>query len=380
VTPRAHALHPRQTAPMPDDDFLSALASLSDAKAASVGAPLEHGDEESPPVSAVDTADLTAIQAERYASLSAVLPNIQEGQTIHLVHHGGFSCEQLILAMVDRIGPAHLRAATWVVSRIPAYRIVKANRAGHILSARFILDVRENLYQPQALDILATAFGRESVRMTELHSKAYWLENDSASIAIIGSANLSENPRIEILTVTSSKDIGGFWRNWFESQWKRSRKLDSFKPFEGAPKAKRSMTVLRGIPGSGKTYWRERNCGEEWIVLSRDDFMTNPITGQYQWNADDEIRYRKKRSALVRTAAETRKAQTLVIDDTHVHRASFEPDVIFAKAANVDVLVVRISTPLEVCLARQTHGVPEDVVRRMAAEFEDFPGEEIVNG
>lgn len=371
---------------MPDDDFLSALASLSDAKAASVGAPLEHGDEESPPVSAVDTADLTAIQAERYASLSAVLPNIQEGQTIHLVHHGGFSCEQLILAMVDRIGPAHLRAATWVVSRIPAYRIVKANRAGHILSARFILDVRENLYQPQALDILATAFGRESVRMTELHSKAYWLENDSASIAIIGSANLSENPRIEILTVTSSKDIGGFWRNWFESQWKRSRKLDSFKPFEKhphAPEAKK-LLILRGLPGSGKTYWREQHSEPHWTTLSRNDFMTNPITGQYQWNADDERRYRQKRhaarSSLVRTAAVAHKAQTLVIDDTHVHRASFEPDVIFAKAANVDVLVVRISTPLEVCLARQTHGVPEDVVRRMAAEFEDFPGEEIVNG
>lgn len=42
--------------------------------------------------------------------------------------------------------------------------------------------------------------------------------------------------------------------------------------------------------------------------------------------------------------------------------------------------IFRMTTPIEVCLSRQVHNVPEETVHKVAARFQNYPGEVLING
>ena len=58
------------------------------------------------------------------------------------------------------------------------------------------------------------------------HAKLYIMRNDAWAITICGSANLTNNPRIEVSTITEDRQVAGFHVDWIDRVTASSRKWD----------------------------------------------------------------------------------------------------------------------------------------------------------
>jgi predicted kinase len=129
------------------------------------------------------------------------------------------------------------------------------------------------------------------------------------------------------------------------------------------------LVVLRGIPGCGKSTFVRALAGNP-VVCSADDFpglyTPNPEGGAPAFNPAliGEAHNACFRKAL---CAVQGLAPLVVVDNTNTSLMEASPYVLMGQALGYDVEVVTVVPPsVEAAMARNTHGVPEHVVRGMA--------------
>lgn len=151
--------------------------------------------------------------------------------------------------------------------------------------------------------------------------------------------------------------------------------------------------ILRGVSGSGKSK-RAKQLIKEWvaarpwagipgdiglvlerttIICSADQFFVNPDSGKYEFDA-------KKLSlahARCKTRAETAMelgVGLVIIDNTHTRHWEYKPYVELAERFGYEVKIEMVGqlddSNLKVYANRNSHGVPLEAVRKMAARFE----------
>jgi predicted kinase len=127
------------------------------------------------------------------------------------------------------------------------------------------------------------------------------------------------------------------------------------------------LTVLCGIPGSGKTTWRLRNRPDDLVVCSDD--IREELTGDPR---------RQERNSQVFALARARvdaalaRGQDVVVDATNVTRDARRQWIKLAANHDTPCRCVWIECSLEQALrnnAGRDRRVPEDVIRAMANEF-----------
>jgi predicted kinase len=143
--------------------------------------------------------------------------------------------------------------------------------------------------------------------------------------------------------------------------------LDHAKYVASLTKTAPAVVILRGLPGSGKSTLARFLELEHWFTpVSADDHFVKP-DGRYEMNLDE---LPDAHAACMRRFLNAMVAgHPVVVDNTNIHTHELTPYVSVAAAYGRHALVVTVSTPLLTCLKRQTHGVPESVVCRMAGHL-----------
>lgn len=132
------------------------------------------------------------------------------------------------------------------------------------------------------------------------------------------------------------------------------------------------VLIMRGIPGSGKTHWlaecASRHVGHPITNLVSADFyhMQNNV---YQF--DPALARTAHNWALHNFLATLAHPfyggrQVVAVDNTNTTLWELAPYYRAAEAMDYDVEIVELSTPLELCLVRQSHAVPPNTLRQMA--------------
>jgi predicted kinase len=136
------------------------------------------------------------------------------------------------------------------------------------------------------------------------------------------------------------------------------------------------VVIMRGLPGSGKdAYIRNRfltpSAVEPVVVCSADDFFVKG--GEYRF---DVSKLGEAHSTCYRAFLEALAGQysIIIVNNTHIRRWEYANYEIVARLFKVPVEIIemRVETIAEafLCAKRNVHGVPVEVVAKMALDFE----------
>ena len=146
--------------------------------------------------------------------------------------------------------------------------------------------------------------------------------------------------------------------------------------------------VMQGAPGSGKSTWVFDQMTDKSIVLSADHFFyrmerlkINPPTYSGLTRRDFNIlrgegvyefdpmglgqAHAMCLNGFRRLLAEPGTVDQLFIDNTNIDRAEAAPYMAHAMSSGHETKLVRVLTPLDDCIHRNTHDVPQFRVEAM---------------
>ena len=128
------------------------------------------------------------------------------------------------------------------------------------------------------------------------------------------------------------------------------------------------LTIVRGIPGSGKTSF-VKEAKIECIHLEAD--MLCVRGDEYLWEPS-QVRHNHDTLHKIAALVMDRGAD-LVISNTFTQKWEFRDYIDYAQNRNYEVGVIRMTGEFE-----NSHGVPQDIVDKMRKRFEDYEGEVLV--
>lgn len=146
----------------------------------------------------------TRNRLSRTANARDTITEWTRGMDMFALTFGQFSLIDLIDAVTEKTGPAHVVICTWSAG----FYDVDAARAwrdsGRLQSVRFIMDSSDKRNQAGPGEVSAI-FGPDSVRTTRTHSKYATITTptpDPWHVVITTSMNLNLNPRCEHFTLS----------------------------------------------------------------------------------------------------------------------------------------------------------------------------------
>ena len=179
------------------------------------------------PTSEAANQTATTIQNPKISPIEAILEDvfgtIQQGYEYPFATGALWSTHDLMGYILRQIGPAHITFATWSVAVAACDRLVSMQTKGEILSISDLVDWRVQVRTPGVMTLAKHAFS--DIRVSSCHAKAFIMQNDEWDISIIGSANLTNNPRIECGHMSTSATVANFHKSWILAE------LNNSKPF-----------------------------------------------------------------------------------------------------------------------------------------------------
>jgi len=131
----------------------------------------------------------------------------------------------------------------------------------------------------------------------------------------------------------------------------------------------KTVYILRGPSGAGKSTYIQKNL-EGIPVVSADHFFMND--GEYDFNPS--LLAQAHNECLGRFISFVENGGDVVVDNTNIHIWEFANYDHIANMLGYKVVLVefRVRTVegIQKCAERNAHGVPADIVARMAMNFE----------
>jgi len=146
--------------------------------------------------------------------LESLLSLMGEDVTIYWVIKGEWTMHQLLIGLLNITGAADIVLATYAMCETSARIIAQLKNGNMITSLSTILDNRVDVRSAGSFQLMTSMSDR--LVLDEVHAKVTVIKNESFSIAVIGSANYTENNRYEAGVITTNPgavDAQLLWMN-----------------------------------------------------------------------------------------------------------------------------------------------------------------------
>jgi predicted kinase len=148
------------------------------------------------------------------------------------------------------------------------------------------------------------------------------------------------------------------------------------------------VVIMRGLPGSGKSYYADKLSKQNAsIICSADSFFetivltTDALIGSYTGMFQTEYHFDATKLPVAHAKCFSNflnalKAQYkhIIVDNTNIHKWEYQNYEAAASLAGYSVQIVEFRAitieDIKICIRRNTHNVPSNVIANMAVEFE----------
>ena len=141
-----------------------------------------------------------------------IIGEIKQGGSSHYASLGDWSTHDLLFYLLNITGAANVYFSTWAISEFAIRQLFNLIESGLILELKGIFDYRNGIHKTAELEFLRNI--TTEIKAAKCHAKVCVIENDTWGIAIVGSANMTRNPRIEAGVICADKKIAAFHKGW----------------------------------------------------------------------------------------------------------------------------------------------------------------------
>lgn len=150
-------------------------------------------------------------------ALQTYLGDLSEGTIVRYVTKGQWSMHQLFRYICEQLQtPCEVAIATWTITREPAETLAQLKKDGLISRMDFLLDYRIKTHSAKPYQIIESI--ADSIGLTKCHAKVSSLLTPDRGVCINGSANWTNNPRIEAGTVFCDRTTALADTQWIQAE------------------------------------------------------------------------------------------------------------------------------------------------------------------
>ena len=147
------------------------------------------------------TKDLLPNNNDLHTLLNLVAPE----RTLFWVTKGEWTMHQLLIGLLNITGAAHVVIATYAMCETSARMVAQLKNGNMITSLTTILDNRVDVRSAGSFQLMTAMSDR--LVLDEVHAKVTVIYNEDFKIAVLGSANYTENNRYEAGVITTNTDV-----------------------------------------------------------------------------------------------------------------------------------------------------------------------------
>lgn len=144
--------------------------------------------------------------------LAALLSKLNKEKQLHYVSDGDWSTHDLIMQLLKQLKPAELFLTTYAIREFSIRQLVLAIERKELISINMIADYRAKMRTPEVYQLASQNMNK--ICLHSIHAKVTVLRSPHGSATIVGSSNLTSNPRIEAGVITLDPEVAKFHMNW----------------------------------------------------------------------------------------------------------------------------------------------------------------------
>lgn len=146
--------------------------------------------------------------------LQRLIDAVKPGKTVHYVSDGDWSMHDLVMSLLQQYKPAELFITTYALRELPVRQLILAQDRKEITSINMLLDYRAKARTPEVFQLASINVNR--IVLTSIHAKVTVIKSAAGTVTICGSANWTQNPRIEQGIISLDEDCGAFHISWIK--------------------------------------------------------------------------------------------------------------------------------------------------------------------
>jgi hypothetical protein len=146
-------------------------------------------------------------------ALRELLPlPLKQNHNYHFVSRGDWSLWELVQYLLPEKESAAMWFSTWSMSELSTRKLITWMESGRINKVNALVDYRAKNRHPEAYYMAKNNIA--NMRVTSVHAKVVVMQSMSTCITIVGSANWTENPRIETGIISTEKAVAEMHIKW----------------------------------------------------------------------------------------------------------------------------------------------------------------------
>jgi hypothetical protein len=159
-------------------------------------------------------------QRRAQSAAEAIAGLERDGAELVGLTRGQFSLSDLLVAVLERTGPAALSISTWTAAHSSVATMLELLQSGKITRCRWLVDCTFVRRVPQLVAQIRKDFGDDAIRVTKTHAKFATIANESWQVAIRSSMNLNQNPRMESYEIGHDPELCSWLEGVLSDVWR----------------------------------------------------------------------------------------------------------------------------------------------------------------